>query len=82
MTTEKLDPWALLREAQKALDKFIEEGSDERDGPWFRLSVMSFCDHIDRVFEDRERGQRFADCGSQPTRRMTSQEMVKLLQHK
>ena len=60
MTTEKHDPWALLREAQKTLDKFIVEGSDERDGPWLRISIQSFCDHIDRVFEDRDSGQRQA----------------------
>jgi hypothetical protein len=58
MTTKKHDPWALLREAQKTLDKFIEEGSDERDGPWFRISIRSFCDHIDRVFEDRDHVQQ------------------------
>jgi hypothetical protein len=58
MTTEKHDPWALLRKAQKTLSAFLQEGSDERDGAWFRCSIESFCDHIDRAFEDRDHAQQ------------------------
>lgn len=54
MSDAKIDPWALLAEARAKLDRFLAEGTDERDGAWWRASVMMFCDHIDHVLEEHK----------------------------